>query len=94
MIIGIGNVGSTSLKSKIIDINNKNEINVLGEANLHPDIGLGAAAMGEEGFFPAHMKRNLAFGRARQQAGDQLKIQRLAAVAEAAADERLDHPDL
>ena len=34
MIIGIGNVGSTSLKSKIIDINNKNEIKVLGEANL------------------------------------------------------------
>ena len=34
MIIGIGNVGSTSLKSKIIDINNKNETNVLGEANL------------------------------------------------------------
>lgn len=34
MIIGIGNVGSTSLKSKIIDINNKNDINVLGEANL------------------------------------------------------------
>jgi len=34
MIIGIGNVGSTSLKSKIIDINNKNEINILGEANL------------------------------------------------------------
>ncbi|MCD4671003.1 MAG: acetate/propionate family kinase [Actinomycetia bacterium] len=34
MIIGIGNVGSTSLKSKIIDINNKNEISVLGEANL------------------------------------------------------------
>ena len=34
MIIGIGNVGSTSLKSKIIDINNKNKINVLGEANL------------------------------------------------------------
>jgi acetate kinase len=34
MIIGIGNVGSTSLKSKIIDINNKNEINVLGEASL------------------------------------------------------------
>jgi acetate kinase len=34
MIIGIGNVGSTSLKSKIIDINNKNEINVMGEANL------------------------------------------------------------
>jgi len=34
MIIGIGNVGSTSLKSKIIDINNKNEISVLGEAHL------------------------------------------------------------
>ncbi len=34
MIIGIGNVGSTSLKSKIIDINNKNEVRVLGEANI------------------------------------------------------------
>ena len=34
MIIGIGNVGSTSLKSKIIDINEKNDIKVLGEANL------------------------------------------------------------
>jgi acetate kinase len=34
MIIGIGNPGSTSLKIKIIDINNKNEIKVLGEANI------------------------------------------------------------
>lgn len=34
MIIGIGNVGSTSFKSKIIDINEKNEINFLGQANL------------------------------------------------------------
>ncbi len=34
MIIGIGNVGSTSLKSKIININSKNEVKVLGEANL------------------------------------------------------------
>jgi len=34
MIIGIGNVGSTSLKSKIIDIDGKNNIKVLGEANL------------------------------------------------------------
>lgn len=34
MIIAIGNVGSTSLKSKIIDIDNNNEINYLGEANL------------------------------------------------------------
>jgi len=34
MIIGIGNVGSTSLKSKIIDIDNNNEIRYLGEANL------------------------------------------------------------
>ena len=34
MIIGIGNVGSTSLKSKIIDINDRNEIKVIGEANL------------------------------------------------------------
>ncbi|MCJ7665217.1 MAG: acetate/propionate family kinase [Actinobacteria bacterium] len=34
MIIGIGNVGSTSLKSKIIDIDDKNEIRALGEANL------------------------------------------------------------
>jgi len=34
MIIGIGNVGSTSLKSKIIKIDKNNEIEVLGEANL------------------------------------------------------------
>ena len=34
MIIGIGNVGSTSLKSKIIDIDDNNNITVLGEANL------------------------------------------------------------
>lgn len=34
MIIGIGNVGSTSLKSKIIDINDKKEMKILGEANL------------------------------------------------------------
>jgi len=34
MIIGIGNVGSTSLKSKIIDIDDKNEIRALGEANF------------------------------------------------------------
>lgn len=34
MIIGIGNVGSTSFKSKIIDIDDKNQIKILGEANL------------------------------------------------------------
>jgi len=34
MIIGIGNVGSTSLKSKIIDIDNQNNIKTLGQANL------------------------------------------------------------
>ncbi len=34
MIIGIGNVGSTSLKSKIIDIDDQNNIKTLGQANL------------------------------------------------------------
>jgi len=34
MIIGIGNVGSTSFKSKLIDIGDKNNITVLGEASL------------------------------------------------------------
>src|SRR5665647_2644340 len=34
MIIAIGNIGSTSLKSKILDINDKNVIKTLGEANL------------------------------------------------------------
>ncbi len=34
MIIGIGNVGSTSLKSKIIDIDENNNIRTLGQANL------------------------------------------------------------
>jgi acetate kinase len=34
MIIGIGNVGSTSFKSKIIDIGEKNEIKTLGTAGI------------------------------------------------------------
>ena len=34
MIIGIGNVDINSLKTKIIDINDENEVKVLGEANL------------------------------------------------------------
>ena len=34
MIISIGNVGSTSFKSKIIDIDNKSEIIFLGQANI------------------------------------------------------------
>ena len=34
MIIGIGNIGSNSLKTKIIDINDENEVRVLGEANV------------------------------------------------------------
>ena len=34
MIIGISNVGSTSFKSKIIDINEKNEIKTLGTAGI------------------------------------------------------------
>jgi acetate kinase len=34
MIIAIGNIGSTSIKSKIIDINSDNELKIIGEANL------------------------------------------------------------
>jgi len=34
MIIGIGNVGSTSFKSKIIDIDGSNKIKILGQANI------------------------------------------------------------
>ena len=34
MIIAIGNVGSTSLKTKIIDIDDRNNIELLGEAAL------------------------------------------------------------
>jgi hypothetical protein len=34
MIIGISNVGSTSFKSKIIDINEKAEIKTLGTASI------------------------------------------------------------
>ena len=34
MIILIGNVGSTSLKSKLIDIDDSNNMTILGEANL------------------------------------------------------------
>jgi len=34
MIIGIGNVGSTSFKSKIIDIGPGNEVKIMGQANI------------------------------------------------------------
>ncbi len=34
MIIGIGNIGSTSFKSKIIDIGDNNDIRLLGTANI------------------------------------------------------------
>jgi acetate kinase len=34
MIIGIGNIGSTSFKSKIIDIGGSNDIRLLGTANI------------------------------------------------------------
>lgn len=34
MIIGIGNIGSTSFKSKIIDIDDNNNVKTLGQANI------------------------------------------------------------
>lgn len=34
MIIGIRNIGSTSFKSKIVNINEKNEIQILGKSHI------------------------------------------------------------
>ena len=66
---------------------------VLAHADLELDVGLGPAAMGDEGLLARRHHAHGGVGLARQQRGDQLDIERLGAAAEAAADMRLDHAD-
>ena len=66
---------------------------VPAHADLEADVGLGPAAMGDEGLLAVEHDAHGAAGPARQQRGDQLDVERLGAAAEAAADMRLDDAD-
>ena len=66
---------------------------VLAHADLEPDVGLGPAAVGDEGLLAVDHDAHAAADLARQQRRDQLDVERLGAAAEAAADMRLDHAD-
>jgi hypothetical protein len=63
-----------------------------GHAQLHADMAFRPAAMGEETFLARHQQAYRATCRARQHGADDLEIQRFGAMAETAADERLDDP--
>ena len=66
---------------------------VATHAELEQDVGLRAAAVGEEALLARQLHHDRAGRRAREQGGDDLEVQRLDAGAETAADERLDHAD-
>ena len=70
------------------------QLAVPGHAELDGDLGLGPTAMGEKSLLAGLQQSHGAARLARQQAGDNLEIQAFGARAEAAADERLDHPDM
>ncbi len=63
------------------------------QADLQAHVGLGAPAVGEEALLAREFQPHGAAGGARQQRRDDLEIERLGAVAEAATDEGLDHAD-
>ena len=66
---------------------------VLLEADLEAQIGLGPAAVGDEGLLAAGDDADRALGGARQQGADEVDVQGLGARPEAAADVRLDDAD-
>ena len=65
---------------------------VPGHAELQLDLGLLAAAVGDEGLLAAQHQADRAARLAGEQGRDQLDMQRLGAAAEPAADMGLDHP--
>ena len=66
---------------------------VSGQADLEADVGLGPAAVGDEGLLARRHDAHGAAGLAREQRRDQLDVEAFRAAAEAAADERLDDAD-
>ena len=64
------------------------------QSDLEPDLGVGPAAMGEKHLFARQLQLYGAARGARQGRRDHLEVERLDAVAEAAADERLDDAHL
>ena len=60
-------------------------------SDLQPHVGLGPAAVREERLLARELELHRGARGAREQRRDDLEVQRLRAVAEPAADERLDH---
>jgi hypothetical protein len=67
---------------------------VAGHAQLDTHLAFRPAAMGEESLLAALQQAHRAARGARQQAADDLEIERFGAMAEAAADEGLDDADV
>ena len=63
------------------------------QSDLQPHVGLGPAAVGEKRLLARELELHRAARGAREQRGDDLEVERFRAMAEAAADERLDHAD-
>ena len=83
-------VGAAALHDLAID---GGDLAAALHADLQPDVGGRPAAVGEETFLARELHAHRAAGRARQRGGDHLEVQRLDAMAEAAADEGLDDAD-
>ena len=86
----VARMGAAALVAFALD---RGDAAVAAQTELEPDVGLGPAAMGDEGLLAVHHHAHGAAGTARQQRGDQLDVEGLGAAAEAAADMRLDHAD-
>ena len=65
-----------------------------GQADSEPHIGLRAPAVRDEALLAREFELHGGTGRAGQQAGDDLEVERFSAVPETATDKRFDHPDL
>ena len=83
-------VGAAALHDLAID---GGDLAAALDADLQPDVGGRPAAVRQEAFLARQLHPDRAAGRARQCGGDHLEVERLDAVAEAAADEGFDDAD-
>src|SRR5262249_53324940 len=67
---------------------------IFAHADLERDIGLRAAAVGNESFLTCRYEPHTAVGLAREQRCNQFDVERLRAATEAASDMWLDHADV
>ena len=86
----VARVGAAALHDLRLD---RRDSARLREADLQPHVGLRPPAMREERLLARELEPHRSARRAREEPGDDLEVERLGAVAEAAADERLDDAD-